>query len=91
MKLKNKTVIFRSNNKLYPLEKSGIKPNTVRILTSIESQKLIHTQPKHIRIDCEADSFTRKIIDITNITAIFRDYIQSDMVYVISWEHNKDD
>jgi hypothetical protein len=65
-------IIFGSDPKLYELEKSGKKPNTVRALDLLGKAHVLNTPPKMIIVfirGVEGKEFTRDLTDISFVDA----------------------
>ena len=87
MKIEGDTVLFKSTPPFFQKEQSGLKPNTVRILSEPEAEQLDKTknQLKTIRIISTetGNSFERGITDIS--PAILES--EKCVVFIFSWHH----
>ena len=86
------TIHFNSKAVFYAKERSGKKPNTIRLLSGTEALRLEVWRRergiKEIVIHCAEDPweyFRRKLIDITCVGEILGRYL-----YVFSWEHKEE-
>ena len=77
-------ITFKCGSKVYDAEESGIKSNTVRILTSTERTLMFKDEPQRIKIKDEVvdRSFMRELTDIR-----FLDTFMNHHLYVFSWKH----
>lgn len=93
MKIEGDTIIFKSEEHFFALEKSGKKPNTTRILSYkeygfIEANK---TQIKKIRIlevlikNTEQQSFERELTDISYLGAFL-----GHILVAFLWRHKEE-
>jgi len=86
MIIKDKTVIFKSISSMYRKEESGLKPNTVRIISYKEHVEFQKHKIDNIRVkeSISNNYFIRKIIDVS----IFQPKQLSNLfyIYIISWE-----
>ena len=87
------TVVFKSVLQYFKLERDGLKPNTVRLLTYDERQEVegrVHVD--EIRIECIRanvdddcfDPFTRTLTSIEQIGELCGHYL-----FVFSWRHER--
>ena len=85
------TVVFKSKTYFFKLERDGLKPNTVRLLTYDEWQELGGgVDVNEIRIECVRanvsdacfDPFTRTLTSIEQIGELCGYYL-----FVFSWRH----
>lgn len=51
MRIEGKTAVFKTEDRLFDLEKSGVKPYTVRILELGEYSRLLDTGIHRVRIE----------------------------------------
>ncbi len=77
------TMYCKTNDIFFDKEKTGVKPNTVRLLNTAEKDQLLNKiwKVKYVVIESLEDnnnSFSRNITDIS----FFDDYM------IISWNHN---
>lgn len=85
--IEGRIVVFKSENRFYWLEKNGKKPNTERVLTRIDEEKLRLNVPRIARIRIEngkGEHFERDITDISKTGEIL-----GQMVYTFSWKHEE--
>ena len=82
------TVVFRSTSKMYALEKSGKRPNTVRLLDrdDVEDLLLGKSEPSYIviRNSVTEQQFER---ELTNISVIGE--LCGKTIVVFSWRHEE--
>jgi len=87
------TIVFKSKEHFFALEKSGMKPNTMRILgykayVQVEARK---KKLKYIRIvnafqkDQTLDFFERELTDISHISDIL-----GHSLVAFSWRHKEE-
>lgn len=85
----NSIVSFKSIKENYDKEKSGVKPNTVRVVDNSDSRFYGTKSYKIIRIvlaDNPEEFFEREIQDITFYTNKHPEFT----VCIISWKHKED-
>ena len=91
MNVEDGTVVFKSASHYFKLERDGLKPNTVRLLTYDEKQEVegrVHVD--EIRIECIRanvdddcfEPFTRTLTSIEQIGELCGFYL-----FVFSWRH----
>ena len=87
MKIHGNTIHFKSDGYWYAKEKSGKKPNTVRLLDPLQRSQVEQwfstNDPAYIRIvnkDYEWESFERILTDVSCVGQI-----AGYFVYVFSW------
>jgi len=82
------TVVFKSEKKMYDLEKSGKKTNTVRVLDRDEMEKLRLSESTPTRIVIKnavtERGFERDITDISVIGELC-----GKTIVVFSWKHEE--
>ena len=89
------TVVFKSDSYYFKLERDGLKPNTVRLLTYDERQEVegrVHVD--EIRIECVRaniddacfEPFTRTLTSIEQIGKLCGYYL-----FVFSWRHEEEE
>lgn len=85
MKIKNNTIIFKSNPEHWTKEHSGLKPNTVRYLNAEEWEEYFVSNVPYISIinNMTGQTFTRNITDVTCAV------IEMQPVFIFSWDHEK--
>ena len=87
------TIVFKSESYIFKLERDGLKPNTVRLLTYDEWQELgSGVDTNEIRIECVRkniddacfEPFTRTLTSIEQIGELCGYYL-----FVFSWKHER--
>uniref|UniRef100_A0A6M3M9K4 Uncharacterized protein n=1 Tax=viral metagenome TaxID=1070528 RepID=A0A6M3M9K4_9ZZZZ len=91
MIIKKDTIYFKSEPKLYELEESGKKSNTLRLMNSDETDRFWEYRNiiKFITI-CEGNikpvkKFTRTITNVCDVSFIFTKLFYGDTAYLFSW------
>ena len=95
MRIIDDTIIFKSANVYYYKEKSGLKPNTVRLIQEgSEVEEFIpwayppdwpHSPKRYIQIENVHDAticFSREVTDVSTIASLL-----GYRIFVISWKH----
>lgn len=84
-------IYFNSEPRLYELEKSGKKSNTLRLMNSDESDLFDYNKYiiKYITI-CESNTqpvnkFTRTLTNICDVSFIFMELICGTTAHIFSW------
>lgn len=102
MEIENDIVIFKSDEYFYKLEKGGLKPNTVRLLTreekrqikpdaetfEIEHIKKIRIETNHSLGQSRRKEFEPFERELTSIEEIGN--ILGSYLYLFSWKHSED-
>jgi hypothetical protein len=73
MNIEGDTLVFRSAPEWYEIERSGKKPNTVRLLDWDEVEAVAKTDIKHIRIEhagTKGTCFTRDVLGLWNLGGV---------------------
>ena len=91
MIIRNNTIIFKSGDKFFKLEREGKKCNTVRFFNDPEEMQEMdrfceesNTEQKFIEIQCTDEplmSFKRTITNLSNFEAL-----PGHLCWIISWE-----
>ena len=93
MNVEDGTIVFKSESHYFKLERDGLKPNTVQLLTYDEKQEVegrVHVD--EIRIECVRahvddacfEPFTRTLTSIEQISELCGYYL-----FVFSWQHEE--
>lgn len=93
MKMENNTIFVKSEGHFFRLEKSGKKPNTVRIMGYEEYTKTVNVEAPinkiHITKKClendPQDSFERTLTDISHVGEVL-----GQVMMVFSWRHEEE-
>ena len=102
MKIEENTVVFKSEPYYFKLERDGLKPNTVRLLTLLEMTQIKTDleKPKgiikKIRIECTVDSNSEDFEPFENVDPFTRKLISIEQIgelcgyylFVFSWQHD---
>jgi len=73
MKIEKNTLILKTNNRFFGMEKDGEKPYTIRLLNSTEYLELVDARIDKIRIqnaDISTQSFEREVLSIVHISEL---------------------
>lgn len=84
MKLENATVTFKTSAEWYELERQGVKPCTVRLMSEAEFHELAEYDPTHIVVqkgDDEGTCFTRSGLGIYRVGGLL-----GQALVLICWE-----
>lgn len=84
MQIKDNIIEFKSASDMFYKEQSGVKSNTIRILTYLELDSVQQSAPKKIKIIhvTTGEYFIRKISDIS----YFIPHVQEiTVIAIISW------
>ena len=87
MRMLGEEVIFRSKEPFYSREKSGVKPNTERIMSYEEYEWLLKHEPKITKIRIEKfemsdEYFQCELTDISDVGTLL-----GNKIVVFSWRH----
>ena len=84
MRTYHDTIIFRSTSEWYELERTGAKPNTVRLIDKSEYDQLTTYNYRRVRIECtdgnEDKGFTRDIVWAGRL-----DWVLGKVLYMVCW------
>jgi hypothetical protein len=83
MKFDHATVIFKSSEVWYEVERKGAKPNTVRLMSPDDYLRLAEYNPRHIRIQLGEDEhtcFTRTVKSIFRLGKLL-----GQVLVIVSW------
>lgn len=84
MKLADATVIFKSNEAWYEIERQGYKPNTVRLMSDAEWRNLAEYDPTYIAVqkgEDEGTCFTRTVKSLYELGKVL-----GQVLVIVCWE-----
>lgn len=73
MRVEGDELIVKSDRDWYELERSGTKPNTVRLEDFREWSQIVHQAPKYIRVEASYEDgtmFTRPISFMSEMASV---------------------
>jgi hypothetical protein len=77
------TIIFRSTSEWFELERSGLKPNTIRLLDKAEYDLLTIADCRKVRIAHVDDAYPPFTRDITFAGRL--DWVLGKVLYMVCW------
>lgn len=89
MKLRRRIVTFKSTVQWFEVERQGLKPNTVRLMSPQEYLTLAEYDPSHICIEMggaqDFHRFTRRVRSIYCLAELL-----GQALVMVCWEHEED-